>query len=152
MALPVRRRCSPGLLRPGPRSRARDYTGGARAQERGTTPNRESLSLPVVFERFAAARMAQLAQRLGFDLTDALARHAELLADLFKGALVAIFQAEAQHEHFALALGEVLQDVAHLLFEHRHRRRFGRGHRVRILDEVTEVAVFLFADRRLEGD
>ena len=40
--------------------------------------------------------MAELAQGLGFNLTDAFAGNVEYLADLFQGALVAVIQAEAQ--------------------------------------------------------
>src|SRR5215469_631705 len=110
------------------------------------------LGLPVILERFAATRMAKFAQRLCLDLPDALARDAEFLAHLFKRALVTVFQAEPQHEHLALALGEVLEHVAHLLFEHGHRCRLGRRDRVLVLDEVAEMAILFLADRRLERD
>jgi hypothetical protein len=42
----------------------------------------------------AAAGMAQLAQRLGFDLPDALARDLEALAHFFQRVLGAVFKAE----------------------------------------------------------
>ena len=50
--------------------------------------------------------MAHLAQRLGLDLADALARDLELLADLFKRAAVAVGEAEAELEHAAFAFRE----------------------------------------------
>jgi hypothetical protein len=50
---------------------------------------------PVVFEGFAAGGMAEFAQSLRFDLADALARHAEFLADLFERALMAVFETKA---------------------------------------------------------
>ena len=37
-----------------------------------------------IAQLLASRRMAELAQRLGFDLADALARHIEFLADLFE--------------------------------------------------------------------
>ena len=60
--------------------------------------------------------MAQLAQRFRLDLTDALAGHAKLLADLFQRSLVTVLEAESENEHFPLALREILQNVLHLLF------------------------------------
>src|SRR2546421_1180 len=50
--------------------------------------------LQVIPEFLAAGRVAQLAQRLGLDLPDALAGHPEPLADLFQRALVARLQAQ----------------------------------------------------------
>ena len=47
--------------------------------------------------------MAQLAQRLRLDLADALAGDAELAADLLERAAAAVFEAEAQLQHLALA-------------------------------------------------
>ena len=59
--------------------------------------------LQVVLELAAARGVAQLAQRLGFDLADALARHVELLAHLLERAGAAVLQAEAQLQHAPLA-------------------------------------------------
>ena len=49
-----------------------------------------------IFELLAAAGMAELTQRLGLDLADALACDIELLADLFKRARTAVLDAEAE--------------------------------------------------------
>ena len=57
-------------------------------------------------------RVAHFSQGLGLDLPDALAGDLELFAHLLEGAGVAVGQAEAQLEHFALALGERGQHVA----------------------------------------
>ena len=52
------------------------------------------LFVAVLFEKsaqpVATARMAQFAQRFGFDLADALASDREMLADLFERVLAAI--------------------------------------------------------------
>src|SRR6185312_4185611 len=47
----------------------------------------------------AAARVAQLAQRLRLDLADALARDIELLADLFERVVGIHVDAEAHAQH-----------------------------------------------------
>ena len=60
--------------------------------------------------------MAELAQRLGLDLTDAFARHVELLSDLFEGALAAVLQTEAEPQNLFLSGGQGAQDAAQLLF------------------------------------
>src|SRR3546814_14889682 len=54
----------------------------------------------------AARRVLQLAQRLRLDLADALARHAELLADLFERVVGVHSDAEAHAQHALLARGE----------------------------------------------
>src|SRR5437879_10294244 len=48
-------------------------------------------------------RMLQLAQRLGLDLTNTLARHRELLADFFQGVVGVHADAEAHAQHAFLA-------------------------------------------------
>src|SRR6266700_7062148 len=53
-----------------------------------------------------AAWVLQLSQRLGFDLADALARHRELLADLFQRVIGVHADAEAHAQHALLARRE----------------------------------------------
>src|SRR5918999_3588696 len=53
-----------------------------------------------------AARVLELAQRLGFDLANALARHRELLADLFQRVVGVHADAEAHAQHAFLAWRE----------------------------------------------
>src|SRR5262249_55470446 len=52
------------------------------------------------------ARMLELAQRLGLDLADALARHRELLPDLFQRVVGVHADAEAHAQHALLARRE----------------------------------------------
>src|SRR5512143_3116701 len=103
-------------------------------------------------ELAAAAGVLELAQGLGLDLADALARHLELLADLLERVLVAVAQAEAHLEDPALALRERLEGLLDLLLEVDVDDRVGRRGDELVLDEVAEVAVLLLADRRLERD
>jgi len=63
----------------------------------------------------AAARMAELAQRLGFDLPDALARHGEVLPHFFERMLAAVLQAEAHLDDLLFARAEGLQYLGRLL-------------------------------------
>ena len=53
-----------------------------------------------------AGGVAHFAQGLGFDLTDAFASDAELPADFLERAWRAVAQAEAQVQHFLLAVGQ----------------------------------------------
>src|SRR5881275_1933608 len=94
--------------------------------------------------------MAQLRQRLRLDLPDALTRHTELLTDLLQRARMPVRQTEPQLDDALLPLGQRVQDRVELLLQQDERRRVDRDDRVAVLDEVTEIAVFLFADRRLE--
>src|SRR5262249_53130910 len=54
----------------------------------------------------APARMLQLPQRLRLDLTNALARHRELLADLLEGVIGVHADSEAHPENALLARRE----------------------------------------------
>jgi len=53
-----------------------------------------------------SARVMQLPQRLGLDLADALARHRELLADLFQRVVRIHADAEAHAQHALFAWRE----------------------------------------------
>ena len=72
-------------------------------------------SVQEVLELLAAAGVTELAQRLGFDLADALARDVELLADLFERAGTAVLDAEAQLQDLPLTRGEGGEHVDELL-------------------------------------
>ena len=70
--------------------------------------------LQVIPEFLAAGRVAELAQRLGLDLPDALAGHPEPLADLFQRALVAVDQPKPQLQHAPLPRRERVEHVLDL--------------------------------------
>ena len=74
----------------------------------------------------AAAGVAELAQGLGLDLSDALAGDGEILADLFERVLAAVFQAEAHFDDFFLAGSEGLQYLHGLLAQVEVDHGFGR--------------------------
>src|SRR5262245_66695664 len=71
----------------------------------------------VILEAAAAAGMAEFAERLGFNLSDALTGDLELAANFFQGAAPAIVEAEAQAQNFLLADGQRAERVLHLLLE-----------------------------------
>src|SRR5688500_16741556 len=106
----------------------------------------------VVLELAAPARVTELAKRLGFDLTDPLARHVELAPDLFKRASPSVFETEPQLQHAALAPGQPLEHALHLLLEQLVRRRVGGREGLVVGDEATKVTVLFYTDRRLERD
>src|SRR5262245_24669212 len=64
---------------------------------------RRVLPLDVLAEAVPELRLTQLAERLGLDLANPLAAHAELLADLAEGPIAAVLQAEPHPQHLALA-------------------------------------------------
>src|SRR5215218_3320399 len=112
---------------------------------------RSVLLLQIVLELPAAARVAELAQRLCLDLPDPLAGDVELLAHLLERPGAPVLEAEPELEDAPLATGERVEHRLHLLLQQLVRGRLGRGERAAILDEVAEVRVLLLADRRLEG-
>src|SRR5262245_4308715 len=77
-------------------------------------------------ELLRARGVAELPERLGLDLPDALARHGEVLADLLQGVLAAVGQAEAEAEHLLLARGEGGQHLVRLLAERQPDDRLDR--------------------------
>src|SRR6266446_6931337 len=110
------------------------------------------LLLQVVAELLRARRVAQLAQRLGLDLADALTSHAEALAHLFQRPLVAVDQPETQLQHAPLPRRERVQNVLHFGVQHGQRGSIGRRDGLAVLHEVAEVGVLLLTDRSLEGN
>src|SRR5438874_10257629 len=96
--------------------------------------------------------MPQFAQRLGFDLPDALASHGERLAYFFQGVLRAIFQAEAHLDDFFLARGQGAQHLRRLVFQIHVDDGLGGRDYAAVFDEVAQMRIFLFADGRLQRD
>src|ERR1039458_8298412 len=72
-------------------------------------------------------RRAKLAQRLGFDLPDALTGDVESLTDLFQSVLALAADAEAQPDHFFFFRRQGLQNIsgliAHVGVDYRIHRR-----------------------------
>src|ERR1700739_256581 len=96
--------------------------------------------------------MLELPQRLRFDLTDTLARHRELLADLFERVVGVHADAEAHAQHALLAWRERGQHPRHRLLEVLLYGGIDRDDGVLVLDEITQVRILLVANRRLERD
>src|SRR6201995_1601417 len=94
--------------------------------------------------------MPQLAERLGLDLTDALAGDREALADFLERVLAAVADAEAHLDDLLLARRQRLQHRLGLFLQIEVDHRFGRRHDLAILDEVAKMRIFLLADRGLE--
>src|SRR2546426_8734091 len=94
--------------------------------------------------------MAQLAERLGLDLANALASDPEVLPDLFQRVLAAVGEAEAKTQHLLLARRERVEDLVRLLAQRQPDDGVDGRHDLLVLDEIAEVAVFLFSDRRSE--
>src|SRR5579864_3954901 len=65
----------------------------------------------------AAGGVAQLPERLGLDLPDALARDGEALSDLFQRVLAPVPDAEPHLDHFLLARRQRLEDRFGLLLQ-----------------------------------
>ena len=64
------------------------------------------LVVHVVLEPAGARGVTELVERLALDLADALARDAELAADLLERAGVSVLEAEAELDDLALAVRE----------------------------------------------
>src|SRR5688500_10836053 len=108
--------------------------------------------LEVVLELAAAARMPQLAEGLGLDLADPLARDVEVAPDLLESAGSPVLEPEAELQDASLTRRQRVQAILHLLLLELVGCLICRRHRGEVRDEVTEVAVLLLADRRLQAD
>src|SRR5271166_2168403 len=99
-----------------------------------------------------ARGMPQFAQCFGFDLADAFAGYSERLPDLFQSVLAAVFETEAHLDDFFFARGQRAQDLSRLVLEVHVDHGFGRRDYGAVFDEVAKMRIFLFANRRFEGD
>src|SRR5262245_8937017 len=131
------------IIAPGCCARARDRAVQWTARElsvpreRGGSRRRQKSSgLQEAPELLGPRGMAELAQRLGLDLADALARHREVLADLLQRVLAAVGQAEAQAQHLLLARRERVQHLVRLLAQGEADHRLHRGADLLVLDEI----------------
>src|SRR6218665_2875426 len=101
---------------------------------------------------FTAGRMTQLAQRLGFDLPDPLAGYIELLTDFLEGVVGVHVDAEAHAQYLGFTGSEAGQYFAGRFLEAFYRGDIdGRLHGG-VFDEVTQMGVFVVADRGFHGD
>src|SRR5713226_6860909 len=96
--------------------------------------------------------MPQLSQRLGLNLPDAFARYRKRLSDFLKRVFRTVFQPEAHLDDLLLARGQRTQHLRSLVFEVDVDHRFGWRNHCAVFDEVAQMRIFLFADRRFEGD
>ena len=96
--------------------------------------------------------MLQLAYGLGLNLPDALPRNAELLADFLKRVIGIHADPKAQAKHPFLAGSKGGQHTRRGFAQVGLDRRVDRQYSIAILDEVTEVTVFLVTDRRFQAD
>src|SRR5665811_1508997 len=94
--------------------------------------------------------MLQLPERLGLDLPDALAGDRELLANLFQRVVGVHTDAEAHAQHALFARRQRSQHAGGSLAQVRLDGGVDRQDRFLVLDETTEMAVFLVADRRFQ--
>src|SRR5260370_1253727 len=111
-------------------------------------PGPERLVLDEGLEVAPAQRMAQLAERLGLDLPDALTGDREALADLFERVLALFADAEPEAEDLLLLRRQRRQRALDLCSEVLTQQRVVRRARRLVLEEVAELAVL--ADRRLQ--
>src|SRR5688572_27118491 len=99
-------------------------------------------------QALGAAAPAQLLFRLGLDLAHALAREAELVADLLERQRLLAVQPEAHADHVALLLVELLHERLDLLVERRADELDLRRRNDLLLQRVAELGVAVAHRRR----
>lgn len=83
--------------------------------------------------------MLQLAQSLGFDLSDSFARNFEILTHLFQGVVALFTDPETHAQNFLLTRCQRLENLSRLLLQVGAYCSVYWGYCVLILDEVSEV-------------
>src|SRR5262249_45454214 len=91
-------------------------------------------------------------ERGSLDLTHPLAREAEPPADALEGQRLLAAQSEAQRDHRALAIGQVLEHAGQVRAGAEHRGQARPGHRARVLYRLAEVALAVAAGGFVERD
>ena len=99
-----------------------------------------------------AARVLELVERLGLDLSYALTRHRELLADLLQRVVGVRADAEAHPQNALLARGQGCQRLSSGPAQVGLDHGVDRHYCVLVLDEVAEVAAPLVTDRGFQAD
>ena len=89
--------------------------------------------------------LAELGERLGFDLTDTFTGDGEFLADLLERVAFAVVQAEPHADDLLLTVAECRQDRLDLFLQQLIGSRFLRRGRVFVLDEILQHAVLVLA-------
>src|SRR5476651_1637078 len=100
----------------------------------------------------ASRRVAQLAQCLGFDLTDPLTGHVKLLTDFLKGVVGIHVDAKTHAQYLGFTGSEAGQYVASRFFKALNSGDIDWRLHGRVFDEVTQVRVFVITDRGFHGD
>src|SRR3989442_5216413 len=101
-------------------------------------------------ELLRARWVPELAQRLGLDLSDALAGDREVLPDLLQRVLATVGEAEAEPQHLLLARGERVEDLVRLLPEREPDDRFDGRDDLLVLDKIAQGALCFLSRRCLE--
>src|SRR5471030_1499167 len=100
----------------------------------------------------ASRRVAQLAQRLGFDLTNPFTGHVELLTNLLEGVVGIHVDTEAHAQNLGFTGSEAGENFASRFFKALNGSHIDWRLHGRVFDEVTQVRVFVITDRGFHGD
>ncbi|AEW75283.1 hypothetical protein EcWSU1_03855 [Enterobacter ludwigii] len=101
---------------------------------------------------FRAAWMAQFTQRLRFDLTDTFAGNVELFTHFFQRMVGVHIDTETHTQHFCFTGGQASQNVVCCSTQALGRRRVQRQLEGGILDEITQMRIFIITDWCFHGD
>ena len=96
--------------------------------------------------------MAQLAERLGFDLTDPLAGYVKLFADFFQRVVGVHIDTKTHAQHLGFAGGQATEYFTGCFRQTLFGRRLNRRRNSEVLDEVTQMRIFIIADGRFHRD
>ena len=75
-----------------------------------------------------------------------------MLAYFFQRTLPPVFQAEAQFQHFPFTAAQGAQHLIQLFTQQREGSGICRSRGIVVFDEVAQMGIFFFADRRFQGN
>ena len=99
---------------------------------------------------FLCERTAQFRERNVLQLANALARHAEFLADFLERLRLSAIETEAREDDLALAIVEHVEQPADFVAQVLVAQQLERRLRFLVADDLAELGRIVVADRRVE--
>ena len=94
--------------------------------------------------------MTKLRHRLGFNLTDAFARHSVDLTDFIKSLRLSISKTKTHRDDASFTLRKGVEDSVQLLLKQGERHGICRNDSLRILNQIAELAITVLTKRSMQ--
>ena len=96
--------------------------------------------------------MAEFTERFSLDLTNTLTGNIEFLTYFLQRSRSSVIHTKAESEYLLLSVGQCIKNLIQLFLQKRLCCCFRRHRNIVVLNKITKMAVFLLADRSLQGN